>query len=134
ESYKKIQKQGFRLEGAKDIVTAIQAEHLALTSIAYLKAIVELLEQGSGSRGSHLVLAGDGVEIHSDIINKTTGKPLKFKPENQALRNSILRIRYDPQATELFTCENIPVRQTPADSKAFEPAWRDFRQGKIYKS
>ncbi|MBA7649443.1 hypothetical protein ES703_57240 [subsurface metagenome] len=134
ESYKKIQNQGFMSENAKDIVTAIQAEHLALTSVAYLKAIVELLEQGSGSRGSHLVLAGDGVEIHSDIINKTTGKPLRFKPENQALRNSILRIRYNPQATDLFTCENIPVRQAPADSKAFEPAWRNFREGKIYKS
>jgi len=134
ECYKQIKEQGFKLENAKDIVTAIQAEHLALTSIAYLKAIVELLEQGSGSRGSHLVLAEDGVEIHPDVINKATAKPLKFKPENQTLRNSILRIKYDYQATDLFTCENIPVRQAPADRKAFEPAWRDYREGKIYRS
>ncbi|MHC4336698.1 MAG: FAD-binding protein [Planctomycetota bacterium] len=134
ESYKQIQIQGFNLEDTKALITAIQAEHLALTSVAYLKAIAELLEQGGGSRGSHLVLSDDGIEIHPDVTDTTTGKPLKFKPENESLRNSILRIKYNPQATELFTCENIPVRQAPADRKAFEPAWRDFRQGKIYKS
>lgn len=134
ECYKQIRDQGFKLEDTKDIVIAIQAVHLALTSIAYLKAIVELLQQGSGSRGCHIVISEDGIEIHPDVINKTTGKPLKFKPENQALRNLILQIRYDPQATDLFTCENIPVRQAPADRKAFEPAWRDYREGKIYRS
>jgi len=134
QCYREIQDRGLKSEDTNDIITAIQAEHLALASIAYLKAVVELLEQGSGSRGSHLVLADDGVEIHPDVINKTTGKPLKFKPENQALRNLILQIRYDPQATDLFTCENIPVRQAPADRKAFEPAWRDYREGKIYRS
>ena len=133
ELYKEVQHQGFKSENAEDLIAAIQAGHLALTSVAYLKAIVELLEQGSGSRGSHLVLAEDGVEIHPDVINKTTGKPLKFKPENEALRNSILRIKYDPQAPDLFTCENIPVRKSPADGKAFEPAWQEFREGKIYR-
>jgi len=133
ECYKQIQDRGFRTENTNDIITAIQAEHLALTSIAYLKAIVELLEQGSGSRGSHLVLAEDGVGIRPDVISLATGKVLKLKPENESLRNSILRIKYHPQATELFTCENTPLRQAPADRKAFEPAWRDFREGKIYK-
>ncbi|MHC4482953.1 MAG: FAD-binding protein [Planctomycetota bacterium] len=134
ESYEKIQHEGFKLEDAKDIITAIQAEHLALSSIAYLKAIVELLEQGSGSRGSYLVLAKDGIEIHPNIIDKDTGEPLIFKPESEMLRNSILRIKYEPQATELFTCENIPVRKAPSDKKAFEPAWQDYREGKIYKN
>lgn len=133
KDYKKIQYEGFKLENAEDIITAVRAEHLALISVAYLKAIVELLKQGSGSRGSHLVLADDGMEIHPDVTNKATGKPLKFKPENEALRNSILRIKYDPQATDLFTCENIPVRDAPADKKAFEPAWHDYREGKIYR-
>ena len=147
--YMQIQHQGFDLGDAKDIITAIQAEHLALTSAAFLKAIVQLLKQGGGSRGSHLVLARqtyggladdgpvpsevDGIEIHPHIINDATGKALKFKPENQALRNSILRIKYNSQATDLFTCENVPLRKAPAGKKAFEPAWADFREGKIYK-
>jgi succinate dehydrogenase/fumarate reductase flavoprotein subunit len=134
KDYRQIQRQGFKLENASDIITAVQAEHLALSSIAYLKAIVELLEQGSGSRGSHLVLAKDGIEIHPNIIDKDTGEPLKFKPENEMLRNSILRIKYDSQARELFTCENIPVRETTGDKKAFEPAWQDYREGKIYEN
>ncbi|HUW19097.1 MAG TPA: FAD-binding protein [Sedimentisphaerales bacterium] len=132
EDYKQIQSRGFKSEKARDIITAIQAEHLALTSVAYLKAIVELLEKGSGSRGSHLALAEDGIEIHPAILDRATGKPLKFKPENEALRNSILRIEYDPQASDFFSCRSVAVRAAPADRKAFEPAWQDYREGKIY--
>jgi len=130
--YKDIQQQGLKVKNTKGIITAIQAEHLALTSVAYLKAVVELLEQDSGSRGSHLVLADDGIEIHPDIINKATGKPLKFKPENELLRDSILQIEYDESLPDLFRCKNVGVRVIPSDRKAFEPAWRDYREGKIY--
>jgi len=130
--HKDIQKQGFKLENAKSIITAIQAEHLALTSAAFLKAIVELLEQGGGSRGSYLVLADDGAEIHPDITNKTTGQTLKFKPEQEQLRNSILQIEYDLDETDFFRCKNIEPRSAQTLSKAFEPAWQDYREGKIY--
>jgi succinate dehydrogenase/fumarate reductase flavoprotein subunit len=132
ELYKNIQQQGFKLGNTRDIITAIQAEHLALTSVAYLKAVVELLKQGSSSRGSHLVLADDGVEIHPDIINKATGKPLKFEPENEALRNSTLQIEYDGSLPDLFRCRNVKVRPVPTERKAFELAWKDYREGKIY--
>jgi succinate dehydrogenase/fumarate reductase flavoprotein subunit len=130
--YKDIQKKGFRLKDKKTIIGPIQAEHLALTSVAYLKAIVELLGQGSGSRGSHLVLVEDGVEIHPDVIDKATGKPLKFKPENQSLRNSILHIEYDESSPDLFRSTTIKLRPAPKERKAFEPAWQDYREGKIY--
>ena len=130
--YKDIKAKGMSSRDAKALVAAIQAEHLALTSVAYLKAVVELLDQGSGSRGSHLVLAQGGVEIHPDVIDKATGKPLKFKPENQSLRNSILQIEYDEGSPDLFTSANIELRPTPTDRKAFEPAWQDYREGKIY--
>jgi hypothetical protein len=133
KDYREIQEQGFELKDGKDIVKAIRAEHLALTSVAYLKAIAELLRQGSGSRGSHMVVSEDGTEIHPAIINMTAGKPLNLKPENEALRNSILRVKYDPQADDLFVCESIPVRTAPTGGKAFEPAWQDFRDGKIYQ-
>ena len=132
ELYEKVKSNGFTLNYAQEIIMAIQAEHLALTSAAYLKAITELLEQGGGSRGSYMVLAKDGIEIHPHIIEAATGEPLKFKPENMALRNSILQVKYDPQAKDLFTCKNIPVRKAPSECKAFEPAWQDYREGKIY--
>ena len=132
--YKNIQQRGFKLKNSKGIITAIQAEHLALTSAAFLKAIVELLQLGSGSRGSHLVLAEDGTEIHPDIINQTTGKALKFKPENESLMDSILRIEYDPDKPDLFHCKSVELRPAPADRKAFELAWQDYREGKIYRA
>ena len=130
--YKDIQEHGFKLEDAKGIIAAIRAEHLALTSVAYLKAIVELLKQGSGSRGSHLVLSEDGAQIHPDIINGATGRVLRFKPENKELRDSVLQVEYDQTAPDLFRCRTIQVRPMPAERKAFEPCWRDYREGKIY--
>ncbi len=130
--YKGIKQKGFNSKDAKVLITAIQAEHLALASVGYLKAVVELLEQGSGSRGSHLVLSEDGIEIHPDVIDKTTGKPLKFKPENESLRDSILQVEYDEGSPDLFRCRNIKLRPAPTDRKAFEPAWQDYREGKIY--
>jgi succinate dehydrogenase/fumarate reductase flavoprotein subunit len=126
--------RGFDVKDAKGIIEAIRAEHLVLTSVAYLKAIVGLLEQGSGSRGSHLVLAEDGIQIHPDIINKATDKPLRFKPENESLRDSILRIEYDEDLPDLFRCRNVELRRAPSDRKAFEPAWQDYREAKIYSS
>ena len=132
ELYKSIRQKGFSIKDKKSLIRAIQAEHLALTSAAYLKAVVELLGQGSGSRGSHLVLAEDGVEIHADVIDKATGKPLKFKPENQELRSSILHIEYDESSPDLFCSTTVKLRPAPTDRKAFEPAWQDYREGNIY--
>ena len=132
ELYKNIQQKGFSVKDSKAIIAAIQAEHLALTSVAFLKAVVELLAQGSGSRGSHLVLAEDGVEIHADVIDQATGKPLKFKPENQSLRSSILHIEYDESSPDLFRSTTIKLRPAPTDRKAFELAWQDYRERKIY--
>jgi len=133
ELYEDIQKKGLGLYGKKELVWAIRAEHLALTGIAYLKAIAELLEQGSGSRGSHLVIDKDGIEIHPGVIAAATGKTLKFKPENPSLRDSVLRVEYDDSLRSYFRCENVKLRTALSDRKAFEPAWRDFREGKIYR-
>ncbi len=130
--YKDIGQKGFNTKIPEDIITAIQAEHLALTSVAYLKAVVELLRRGSGSHGSHLVLSEDGVEIHPDVIDKATEKPLKFKSENKSLRSSILQIEYDEGAPDLFRSSSAGLRPAPSDRKAFEPAWQDYREGKIY--
>jgi succinate dehydrogenase/fumarate reductase flavoprotein subunit len=126
--------QGLKLASAKSVVAAIQAEHLALASAAILAAIVELLKQGSGSRGSHLVLAEDGLTIHEDVINQATGAPLKFKPENIKLRNSILRIEFSDKAKGGFKCTTVTPRPVPKERKAFEPAWADYRAGKIYQA
>ncbi|NIA07310.1 MAG: FAD-binding protein [Actinobacteria bacterium] len=132
--YENIRHQGLSVNKAADMVKAIQAEHLALASAGYLTAIVELLSQGGGSRGSYIVVSEDGLEIHPNILNIATGKPLKFKSENQELRQSVIRLICDPASPELFGRETIPARKAPADQKAFELAWKNFREGKIFKA
>jgi succinate dehydrogenase/fumarate reductase flavoprotein subunit len=132
ELHKQITHGGLKLDGETDIIAAIQAEHLALTSVAYLKAVVLLLEQGSGSRGSHLVVADDGVEIHSNVRDGETGRPLRFKRENESLRHSILSIRYDPQNPDLFRGETRAVRPMTRQRVAFEVIWRDYREGGVF--
>ncbi|MDK1032926.1 MAG: hypothetical protein QGD94_13025, partial [Planctomycetia bacterium] len=132
--HREIQSKGFAADAA-EIPLAVQARHLALASAAYLKAIVELLAAGSGSRGSHIVLDDKGDEIHADVIDKSTGKPLRFKPENAALRNTILQLRYEGDGAagkDPFLCEQVPVREARVEDKAFEVLWREFREGNIY--
>ena len=130
--HRQIEQSGLRASNAGDRVKAVQAGHLALTAVALLRAIVAMLEQGAGSRGSHLVLADDGVEIHPAIVDPATGRPLRFKPENLALRSSILRIQYDPDRADLFSAVNVPIRQARTNHKSFEPAWADYREGRIF--
>jgi succinate dehydrogenase/fumarate reductase flavoprotein subunit len=127
----RIKLEGISASSPMDFSSAIRAEHLALASVAYLKAIVSLLEQGSGSRGSHLVLSPGGNRISSSVVDRD-GNELRFKPENKGLRNSILRVEYDPKLPDLFRCESVNPRPIPTEHKAFEPAWKDYRQGKIY--
>ena len=130
--HREVLTQGLKVSKRTEMIAAVQAEHLALMSAASLKAIVTLLEQGSGSRGSHLVLSDDGVEVHRDVLHPKTGAPLRFKPENEALRDSILRVSYAAEAEDLFTAESVARRAAPTERKAFEPAWADYREGKIF--
>jgi len=131
---REIRDKGLAAPDAQSLVAAVQAEHLALTSVAYLRAIVELLIRGGGSRGSYLVASEHGVPIHPDILYKPTGKPLAFRPENPDLRNTILRLEYDESSPDLFKCSTVAPRAMPTGRKAFESAWREHRTGTIYET
>jgi len=130
--YRQIGRRGFTASSTQEAVAAIQARHLALTSVAYLKAVVTLLEQGEGSRGSHLVLVEDGVEIHPSVIDQRTGRAMRFKKENMELRRQILQVEFNQSNDDLFVCRNVVPRTAGKPPAAFEPAWDDFRAGKIY--
>lgn len=131
--YRSISTDGFCVRTAADWVTAIQAEHLSLASAAYLKAIEELLTCGGGSRGSYLVLSDEGIEMDPAIQEPYASKPLRFLPENKALRSTILRIAFDEGSRDLFACRHIPPRPMPKETNSFETAWADYRNGRIYK-
>jgi succinate dehydrogenase/fumarate reductase flavoprotein subunit len=127
-----VEKRGLKVTDPRTLITAVQAEHLALASAAYLKAIASLLKLGSGSRGSHLVVDEGGTQIHPHLIDESTGKPLLFKQENKSLRKSVLRIQHDGETPDLFTCDSVAVRSVSPQRDAFETAWRDYREGKVF--
>ena len=129
---RRAEAEGFRAARPRELIAAVRAEHLALSSVAFLHAVVALIERGGGSRGSHLVAADDGIEIHPDVIDERTGRPLRFKPENEALRACTIQVRYEPGSPTLFVTQDAPVRSTPQHAKAFESAWKDFREGRVF--
>ncbi|MCJ7543252.1 MAG: hypothetical protein MUP47_01595, partial [Phycisphaerae bacterium] len=132
--YHRCLQEGLKLSSPAQLRAAILAEQQCLTHVAMLKAICGLLERGAGSRGSHCVLAEDGIEMHPALVEGDTGQPYRFRPENTLLRDSILHLRYNGQAEDLFDLWDEKPRPIPDRQIAFEPAWAEFREGKIYRT
>jgi len=129
---RRIRRDGLKVEAPAELADAIAAEQQCLTHIAMLRCICGMFQRDAGSRGSHCILSGDGTEIHPALIDPATGRPCRFRPENEALRGMILTARYNAGSPELFDLSDTPVRPMPDRQAAFEPAWKEFREGKIY--
>lgn len=132
EQYRAIGSDGLKIDSAGDLPAAIAAEQQCLTHVALLKSICGMFEQGAGSRGSHCILADDGIEMHPALIDPATGGPYRFRQENVALRERILCTRYDPGARDLFVLRDVAPRPVPRREIAFEPAWAEFRDGRVF--
>ena len=128
-----IRADGLRIGSPRELPAALATEQQCLTHAALLRAIRGLLERGAGSRGSHCVLADDGIEMHPGLLDPATGRPYRFRPENEALRDHILYLRYDADAPELFDLRDGKPRPVPDREIAFEPAWAEFRDGRIFE-
>ena len=132
--YRRLRSEGLRFDSPAQLPDALIALQQCLTHVAMLKAVVELLARGSGSRGSHCVLDDAGVQMHPKLVDPQTNKPYRFKPENESLRSSILRLRYDADAPDLFVACDVQPRPVPLHEKAFEVAWSEFRDGKVFEA
>ncbi len=132
EQYRAILADGLKIDSARDLPAALAAEQQCLTQVALLKSIRGMFERGAGSRGSHCILADDGIEMHPALIDPATGRPYRFRQENLALRERILHAKYDPDSPELFALRDIEPRPIPDREIAFEPAWAEFRDGSIF--
>jgi succinate dehydrogenase/fumarate reductase flavoprotein subunit len=130
--YRLMLDEGLKVLSPKELPAAVAAVQQTLTSVAFLKAIDGLFERGVGSRGSHCILDDSGIEMDPRLINPATGAPYRFKSENEALRAFVLCARYNPNADDLFDLYEEPVRPIPKRDIAFEPAWTEFRDGKIF--
>ena len=130
--YAALLEGGMSLVSPKDLLRAIQARQQCLTHVAILKSICGMLERGAGSRGSHCVLDPDGTVMHPGLVDPDAGKPYRFMPENEALREVILNTTHSPDDDDLFILSETAPRPIPERDAAFEVAWTAFREGRIY--
>ncbi len=130
--YKRLADEGIKLTRPGQLSQAVAATQQCFTQIAMLKAICEMFQRGAGSRGSHCILDDDGVEMHDQLVDPQTDRPYRFKPENHALRNEIIELTFNTDADDMFETNITPLRPTPVNDTAFEPAWAQFRAGEIY--
>jgi succinate dehydrogenase/fumarate reductase flavoprotein subunit len=131
--YRAILADGLKIPSPRDLPAALAVEQQCLTHVAMLKAVCGMFERGAGSRGSHCILAADGIEMHPRLIDPASGRPYRFRPENEALRNRILHVRYDGGAPDLFELRDVEPRPIPERDIAFEVAWAEYRQGRIFE-
>ena len=131
EQYRSVCADGIAAAKPADLPAAIQARQQCLTQVAMLYAIAQMLQRGAGSRGSHCVLDESGQAMHPLLIDPDTRQPYKVKPENQTLRDHILAVAYREKG-ELFTCRDERPRPIPDRDIAFELAWREYRENRIY--
>jgi hypothetical protein len=71
--------------------------------------------------------------MHSGLIDPDTNHPYRFKKENRKLRNSILYVRYAPEAEDLFDLWDVVPRRIPDSQVPFERAWAEYREGKTFE-
>ena len=121
-----VERDGLRQQGA-GYLEAVQVRELALAQLAFLEAVMALLERGSGSRGSHLVTGPAGALPHPRL-----GPQWRFLPENEALRGEILTVAYDA-AGDAFATGVVPVRALPGGEYWFENTWARFRDGSVFR-
>ncbi len=130
--YKALCENGVKLADPKRLDIAVAIRQQCLTQVALLEAICGMFDRGVGSRGSHCILDEAGVEMHPALVDPATNAPYRFKQENEELRNSILCARYNPQAEHLFDLRDIEPRPVPDRQIAFEPAWAEYREDRIF--
>jgi succinate dehydrogenase/fumarate reductase flavoprotein subunit len=130
--YRRLTGEGIAFDSAEELPQAVVAIQQCLTQVALLRAIGAMFDRGAGSRGSHCILDPAGIDMHPKLIDPETGAPMKFKPENEALRNEIVQLAYSGAAAELFDTTVVTPRPTPQRDIAFEPAWAEYREGTIY--
>ena len=131
--YRRLLAEGVRMPLPVMLHAGFAARQQCLTHIAFLFAIREMLRRGAGSRGSHCVLDDQGEPMHPLLTDPNTHQPYRVKPENLALREHILTVRYSPDAPELFEARDERPRAMPERDVAFEVAWKQYREGDIYR-
>jgi succinate dehydrogenase/fumarate reductase flavoprotein subunit len=130
ELYGRICRQGFRCRSARELPQVMQNKWLALSSVAFLQAIVSYIEGGGGSRGGYMVLDEEGtLSVHS-----RRGSELRHREENIAKRQEILELSLQAGTLCDFAVRVDPVRPLPQDDSWYESTWAEWNAGEIFRS
>ena len=123
-----IELLGIRAASPQELPRIDEDRALALTSVAFLQALVTYIEQGGGSRGAFMILDENG----SLAVTSKQGTDLRHRPENLEKRNEILQVQLKPGTISDFTVTPTPVRPLPEDDSWFETTWADWNKGRIF--
>lgn len=130
--YRKLRRGELKIDDRSQLPLAIQAEHFALSQLAFLQAIIEYIESGGGSRGSFVVLSEGGQIIHPGLTDPETGQPLAFLPENEELRATVAELEAVSVEEGAFAIRRVPVMPIPMRDEPFEIAWAAYRSGEVF--
>lgn len=126
--WQRMQKSGQRLTNPAQLWKAVENQQLCLTHLAFLENIHALIERGGGSRGSYMILDPQSRRM----VETRRGKELPHRPENAALRNEVMTVRYDTRKKR-FTVTPTPVRPLPTCDAWYETTWADYKKGRIFE-
>jgi aspartate oxidase len=130
--FQRIEQCGFQIANRRETIDAIVAESMALTQVAFLRAIEDYIQRGGGSRGSYVVLDPAGTPMPECLRDPETGQVPHWRAENEETRRTIQEIRFKPEENDMFQIDHTPVRPIPDRDIAFEPAWTAFREKRIF--
>ena len=123
-----IEIRGIRATSPLELPRIDEDRALALTSVAFLEALVTYIEQGGGSRGAYMILDENG----SLAVTSKQGTDLRHRPENLEKRNEILQVQIKDGSISDFTVTPTPVRPLPEDDSWFETTWANWNNGRIF--
>ena len=127
EQVRRIEASGCGYADSGELPEALRNRHLAFAQAVYLEAIRFALESGMGSRGSAMVVHGDGTRIHEKL-----GDEWRIAPETPDFREQVLQTL--PDSGGSVQNEWVPRRPVPETDVWFETAWARFRSGEIYRT
>lgn len=122
-----ISERGISCASPKQLTRAGEDRLLALTSVAFLEALVYYIENGGGSRGGYMVLDAEG-----DLtVDSKRGSELRHRAENLSKRDEILEVALVVGGLTEFEITPVPVRPLPEDDSWYETTWAAWNEGRI---
>lgn len=100
----------------------LKTRHMLIGQYCYLQAVAAYIAAKGGSRGSYMVVAHTGTQVHPLLPQ------YRYVQENLQLRQLVQTLSYEQDHTihQAF----VPCRPIPIEKFWFERVWADFRENK----